>query len=206
MEWRELNARVKKREFADQPYWGRPVPGFGDPEARVLVVGLAPAAHGANRTGRNFTGDRSGDFLFAGLHRTGFASLPTSAYAGDGQHLQGIRLVATVRCAPPANKPTPVEKATCAPWLDTEIGLMTQARVVVCLGAIGWTAALDALARCGHPVPSPRPRFAHGATLSLDGLTVLGCFHPSPHNTQTGRLTPEMLDDLLLRARSLAGA
>lgn len=202
--WREYQAQVRKPEFDDQPYWGRPVPGFGDEDPTVLIVGLAPAAHGANRTGRNFTGDRSGDTIFAALHRTGFASQETSTAVGDGQELTGLRMIAAVRCAPPANKPSLEEKHTCAPWLERELALLPHVRVIVCLGAIGWAATLAALAGAGHPIARPRPKFGHGAVVELDGLTVLGCFHPSPHNTQTGRLTATMLDALLLRAKALS--
>jgi uracil-DNA glycosylase family 4 len=208
--WREEVARSKRASFADQPYWGRPIAGWGSPEPRIVIVGLAPAANGGNRTGRVFTGDSSGDWLFASLHRVGLATRATSVHAGDGQALVGTRMVATVRCAPPANKPTPAERDTCAPWLDRELALVAPTmRVVVALGAYGWGAALKALARAGHAVPSPRPRFAHAAEVDLDhergGVTLLGCYHPSQHNTFTGRLTPDMLDAVLGRARSLAG-
>jgi uracil-DNA glycosylase family 4 len=203
--WREQVAHAKRASFADQPYWGRPIPGWGSPTPGILVVGLAPAANGGNRTGRVFTGDSSGDWLFASLHRVGLAALATSVHAGDGQALLGTRMVATVRCAPPANKPSPAERDACAPWLDRELALVAETlRVVVALGAYGWDAALRALARAGHAVPRPRPRFGHGHEVALDGVTVLGCYHPSQHNTFTGRLTPQMLDDVLGRARSLA--
>ncbi len=202
--WREDVAATKRASFADQPYWGRPIAGWGSATPRIVVVGLAPAANGGNRTGRVFTGDSSGDWLFASLHRVGLATSPTSVHAGDGQSLVDTRMVATVRCAPPANKPTPVERDTCAPWLDRELTLVAPSmRVVVCLGGYGWTAALRALGRIGYAVPAPRPRFGHGAEVVLDGLTVLGCYHPSQHNTFTGRLTPQMLDDVLGRARAL---
>ena len=212
--WREDVARDKRASFADQPYWGRPIAGWGSSTPRILIVGLAPAANGGNRTGRVFTGDSSGDWLFASLHRVGLATQPTSVHAGDGQHLNDTRMVATVRCAPPANRPTPVERDTCAPWLDTEIALLgSSVRVVVALGAYGWSAALAAYGRAGHAIPRPRPRFAHAATVELGhldsgpdtgGVTVLGCYHPSQHNTFTGRLTPAMLDDVFARARALA--
>jgi uracil-DNA glycosylase family 4 len=177
--WREEVARSKRASFADQPYWGRPIAGWGSPEPRIVIVGLAPAANGGNRTGRVFTGDSSGDWLFASLHRVGLATRATSVHAGDGQALVGTRMVATVRCAPPANKPTPAERDTCAPWLDRELALVAPTmRVVVALGAYGWGAALKALARAGHAVPSPRPRFAHAAEVDLDhergGVTLLG--------------------------------
>ncbi|GGD14249.1 uracil-DNA glycosylase [Nocardioides daphniae] len=208
VEWRETNARGKRAAFADQPYWGRPIPGWGDPEPRVLVVGLAPAAHGGNRTGRVFTGDPSGDWLFASLHRVGLAVQATSEHAGDGQRLVGARMVARVRCAPPDNKPTPTERDTCAPWVQREVGLvLPTVRAVVALGAYGWGGALEALAGAGVEVPRPRPRFGHGAEVVMQGphgpVTLLGCFHPSPHNTFTGRLTAEMTDAVLARARDL---
>lgn len=204
--WREDVAREKRASFADQPYWGRPIAGWGDPRPRVLIVGLAPAANGGNRTGRVFTGDSSGDWLFASLHRVGLATQPTSVHAGDGQRLLGARMVATVRCAPPANKPTVEERDTCAPWIDREVELVRPwLRVVVALGAYGWDGALRALRGAGVDVPAPKPRFGHGAEVALDGLTLLGCYHPSQHNTFTGRLTPTMMDDVLGRARDLGG-
>ncbi len=199
VEWREQVAREKRAAFADEEYWGRPVPGFGDPDAGLIVIGLAPAAHGANRTGRMFTGDRSGDFLYAGLHRAGYANQPTSTHRGDGLELTDCFITAPVKCAPPANKPLPVERANCAPWLDSELAQLTRARVLLCLGAIGWAATLAAL-----DAPRPRPKFAHGAETEVGGLVVLGCFHVSQQNTFTGRLTPEMLDAVLDRARSLS--
>ncbi|WP_402465114.1 uracil-DNA glycosylase [Isoptericola aurantiacus] len=225
--WREQVAAERRAAFRDETYWARPVLGFGDPRAAVAVVGLAPAAHGANRTGRMFTGDRSGDFLFAALHRTGFANQAASTGRGDGMRLRGVRLVAPVRCAPPQNRPTPAERHRCAPYLARELELLAPTlRVVVALGAVGWNALLGFLAGAGRPVPRPRPRFGHGAELTLaaaaragdgDGgkgaaasdapgtLTVLGCFHVSPHNTFTGRLTEPMLDEVLERAALLAG-
>ena len=210
VEWRERVAREKRAAFADQAYWGRPVPGFGATEPAVLVVGLAPAAHGANRTGRMFTGDRSGDWLFASMHRVGLASQPTSTHAGDGLELRGTRIAAAVRCAPPQNKPTPQERDTCAPFLDRELELVLPGlRTIVCLGAFGWTAALRALAAAGLDVPRPRPRFGHGVEVPLSSsradLTVLGCYHPSQQNTFTGRLTEPMLDAVFTRAADLAG-
>jgi len=205
--WRELVAREKRASFAGEQYWGRPIPGFGDPDARVLLLGLAPAAHGANRTGRVFTGDRSGDFLFAALHRTGFANQPTSRHADDGLKLHGAWITAAVRCAPPANKPTPAERDTCLPYALRELELLAGVRVVVCLGAFAWDAALRLLAASGLALPRPRPRFGHGTELALGAPAplLLGTFHPSQQNTFTGRLTPAMLDDVLLRARELAG-
>ena len=198
--WREEVARVKRASFADQDYWGRPIPGFGDPAARVVILGLAPAAHGGNRTGRIFTGDRSGDFLFAGLHRTGLANQPTSVARDDGLELLGAWMLAAVRCAPPANRPTPLERDTCLPWAEREMALLEDVRVVVCLGAFAWDAAF----RLRGAVPRPRPRFGHGALVEGGPWAVLGCFHPSQQNTFTGKLTPAMLDDVLQRARELA--
>ncbi len=204
--WREQVAREKRASFAGETYWGRPIPGFGDPAARVLILGLAPAAHGANRTGRVFTGDRSGDFLFAALHRTGFANQPTSVHAGDGLALRGAWITAAVRCAPPANKPTPRERDTCLPFAVRELAQLTEVRVILCLGGFAWDAALRLLAASGVAVPRPRPRFGHAAELALPGAPLLlGVFHPSQQNTFTGRLTPAMLDGVLLRARALAG-
>jgi len=202
--WRESVAVEGRRAaFLDQPYWGRPGPSFGDPDASVLVVGLAPAANGTNRTGRMFTGDASGDFLFAAMHRTGWASQPTSWAAGDGLALTGLRIVAAVRCAPPQNKPTPQERRTCAPWLERELDLAGPGlRAVLCLGGIGWDAAYAAARSLGWRVPAPKPRFGHAARYSLQRgsgqeLLVVGCYHVSPHNTQTGRLTASMLDEVL---------
>jgi uracil-DNA glycosylase family 4 len=205
--WREQVARDKRASFAGETYWGRPIPGFGDPDARVLLLGLAPAAHGANRTGRVFTGDRSGDFLFAALHRTGFANQPTSRHAGDGLALRGAWITAAVRCAPPANKPTPQERDRCLPFAVRELAALADVRVIVCLGAFAWDAALRLVAAAGVAVPRPRPRFGHDAELALgtDAPLLLGCFHPSQQNTFTGKLTPAMLDDVLLRAREVAG-
>jgi uracil-DNA glycosylase family 4 len=202
--WRERVARERRAAFAHETYWGRPIPGFGDPAARVYVLGLAPAAHGANRTGRMFTGDRSGDFLIAALHRTGFANQATSRTADDGLELHDMWIGAAVRCAPPQNKPTPQERANCRPWTELELGLLPEVRVILCLGALAWNAALTLR---GGPVPRPRPRFAHGALFEDGaGLPLLGTFHTSQENTFTGRLTPAMLDDVLHRARTLAAA
>jgi uracil-DNA glycosylase family 4 len=204
--WREEVARVKRASFAHETYWGRPVPGFGAERPAILVVGLAPAAHGANRTGRVFTGDRSGDWLFASMHRVGLANQPTSTHLGDGLELIDTRVLAAVRCAPPQNQPTPAERDTCAPWLDAELGLvLPSVRVVVALGGFGWQAALTALARVGVEIPAPRPRFGHGAEVALAlpqgrEVRLLGCYHPSQQNTFTGRLTEPMLDDVLGRA------
>jgi uracil-DNA glycosylase family 4 len=197
--WREEVARVRRRAFADQTYWGRPVPGFGDPDPWLVVVGLAPAAHGANRTGRIFTGDRSGDFLFAGLHRAGLANQPISIAADDGLELHGCRITAAVRCAPPGNAPTPEERANCRSYLVRELDLCPGAPVLLALGGLAWDAVLRVL-----DVPRPWPRFGHGAEAPAGGRTLLGCYHPSQQNTFTGRLTPAMLDEVLARARELA--
>jgi uracil-DNA glycosylase family 4 len=205
--WREDQARTKVARFRDETYWGRPVPGFGPADARILLVGLAPAAHGANRTGRVFTGDASGDFLWRALHAAGLASRPDGRRADDGLALRGTRVVAAVRCAPPANRPTPDEQATCRPYLVREIGLLTELRVIVPLGAIGWDASLRALAALGPATATPRPKpaFAHGAEARIGPYALVGSYHPSQQNTFTGRLTPPMLGDVLARARALAG-
>jgi uracil-DNA glycosylase len=204
--WRKQVAAGKRRAFATEPYWGRPVPGWGDEQPRILVVGLAPAAHGGNRTGRIFTGDRSGDWLFAALHRAGLAAQATSTRAGDGQRLIGARMVAAVRCAPPDNAPTPAERDTCAPWLDAELtAVLPHLRVVVALGAFAWQATFAALGRAGLAVPRPRPKFGHAAAVQIGDLLVVGSFHPSQQNTFTGRLTEVMLDDVFTRALSHAG-
>jgi uracil-DNA glycosylase family 4 len=204
--WREEVARVKRRAYRDEEYWGRPVPGFGDPAARVVLVGLAPGAHGSNRTGRMFTGDRSGDFLYAALHRAGLSTAARAVSRDDGLELRGAFITAACRCAPPENKVTPEERAACAPFLDAELALLGGARVFLGLGAVGWDAILDWLVRRGLPLPRPRPRFGHGAERAFPGgLVVLGSYHPSQQNTQTGRLTPAMLDAVLRRAVALAG-
>lgn len=202
VEWRERVAREKRAAFRDEEYWGRPVPGFGDPAAPVYVLGLAPAAHGGNRTGRVFTGDRSADWLYASMHRTGFANQPTSDHRGDGLRLDGAFVAAAVRCAPPANKPLPEERDNCLPYALEELELLGQVRVILCLGGFAWDAAL----RLVKSTTRPRPRFGHGAEHELaDGRMVLGCFHPSQQNTFTGRLTEPMMDAVLGRARELAG-
>src|SRR4051794_38357315 len=206
--WREDVARDKRASYAGEPYWGRPIAGWGSDTPRVLIVGLAPAANGGNRTGRIFTGDRSGDWLFASLHRVGLATRATSVHAGDGQELVDTRMVAAVRCAPPLNKPTVEERDTCAPWLDAELALVAESvRVVVALGSFGWDAALRAFRTAGWEVPRPRPRFGHGAEAVVGGphgdVVLLGCYHPSQQNTFTGKLTEPMLDAVLGRAATM---
>ncbi len=203
--WREQVAHQRRAAFRDQDYWGRPVTGLGPRRARIAVVGLAPAAHGGNRTGRVFTGDRSADWLFAALHRAGLASQPHSLHPGDGLELLGTRVLAAVRCAPPANRPTPEERDACRPWLARELELLRPTlRVVVALGAFAWTALWPALAQAGFPPPVPRPRFGHGARVELGGLVVLASYHPSQQNTFTGRLTAAMLDDVFALAVAAA--
>lgn len=208
--WREEVAQVKRASFRDQEYWGRPVPGLGPADARIAVVGLAPAAHGGNRTGRVFTGDRSGDWIFAALWRAGLANQPTSTHRGDGLELTDVRVAAAVRCAPPANAPTPAERDTCSPWLARELDLLPRLRVVVVLGGFGWTALWPVLAAAGYTIPRPRPVFGHGAEVELSGprgpLTVLGSYHVSQQNTFTGKLTEPMLDAVLTRATDLAAS
>ncbi len=205
--WREEVAQVKRASYATEVYWGRPITGWGPQDARIAVVGLAPAAHGGNRTGRIFTGDRSGDWLFASLHRVGLASSPTSTSAYDDQSVVDVRITLPVRCAPPANKPTPAERDACAPWLSAEWRfLQPTVRVVVVLGGYGWSALWPTLRGAGEQVPRPLPTFSHGAEVALpSGLVVLGCFHVSQQNTFTGRLTETMLDAVFLRALELAG-
>jgi uracil-DNA glycosylase family 4 len=203
--WREAVAKAKVARHRDAVYWGRPVPGFGDPAARLLLVGLAPAAHGGNRTGRVFTGDDpggSGDMLFEALHRTGFASRPRATSAGDDLRLRDCYIAAVNRCAPPANKPTSAERDACLPYLVRELRLLTNLRVVLALGGFAWDALLRVLAGEDHLV-KPRPRFGHGAEAAVGPYVMLGCYHPSRQNTFTGRLTPAMLDDVLDRSRRL---
>jgi uracil-DNA glycosylase family 4 len=226
--WREEIAAAKRRSFAAERYWGRPVPGWGAEQPGVLIVGLAPAAHGGNRTGRIFTGDRSGDFLFASLWRCGLAARPASITAGDGQRLLGVRMVAAVRCAPPANKPSVAERDACAPWLAAEFEqISASVRVIVCLGHFAWQAVWPQLGLAGFSLPRPRPAFGHGAEIRLVAASIaggtqirpaaasagggsgevvlLGCYHPSQQNTFTGRVTEVMLDAVFQRARQQAG-
>lgn len=201
VEWREEVAVIKRKSFVDEPYWGRPIPGWGSVRPRVLIVGLAPAAHGGNRTGRVFTGDRSGDFLFAALHRARLANQAACVDAADGLVLNDTRVAAAVRCAPPGNAPTPAERTTCAPWLDAEWRLLgSEVRVIIALGGFAWRAALQMVGA----VSSPAPKFGHGTTATVGDVTLIGCYHPSQQNTFTGRLTPEMLDDVFRQARERA--
>jgi uracil-DNA glycosylase family 4 len=201
--WCAEVGRRKRRAFADWDYWARPVAGFGDRRGRILIVGLAPAAHGANRTGRMFTGDRSGDFLYAALHRAGLANQSESVHAGDGLKLRGVYITAALRCAPPGNKPTPSQLADCSQYLRGELAVLRPA-VTICLGAIAWRAVLAALGARGCAIPRPRPAFGHGAECRIDDTIVLGCYHVSQQNTFTGRLTERMLDTVLRRAREVA--
>jgi uracil-DNA glycosylase family 4 len=213
--WREEVARTKRASYADQEYWGRPVPGFGDPDAWLLIVGLAPGAHGANRTGRMFTGDRSGDWLYGSLHSAGLASQASSSARDDGLTLDGAWITAVVRCAPPANRPSTAERDACLPWLEAEIPLLRSVRVIVTLGGFAWTNTLRTLQHLGCVVPRPRPKFGHGAETIVDAsgsglgasdqLALLGSYHPSQQNTFTGRLTREMLSAVWSRAKELRG-
>jgi uracil-DNA glycosylase family 4 len=202
VEWREEVAVVKRKSFAGEPYWGRPIPGWGSTRPSIVIVGLAPAAHGGNRTGRVFTGDRSGDFLFAALHRAGLANQAECVDAADRLALNNTRVAAAVRCAPPGNAPTPAERAACAPWLDAEWRLIgPHVRVIIALGGFAWRAALQMVGG----VPTPAPKFGHGVTATLGDVTLIGCYHPSQQNTFTGKLTPQMLDDVFRQARERAG-
>jgi uracil-DNA glycosylase family 4 len=204
VEWREKSADTAPRRFQAEDYWARPVGGFGDPNARVAIVGLAPAAHGANRTGRMFTGDRSGDWLYAALHRAGYANQPGSHKRGDGLRLRDAYLTAVVRCVPPANRPTPAERDNCLPYLVRELELLARCRVIVALGAFAWDGTLRALREIGRETPRPKPRFGHSAEVTIGELSLLGCYHPSQQNTFTGRLTAPMLDGIFARARQLS--
>jgi uracil-DNA glycosylase family 4 len=204
VEWRETSAAAPPRRFQGEDYWARPVSGFGDPNARLAIVGLAPAAHGANRTGRMFTGDRSGDWLYAALHRAGYANQPESIRPGDGLRLRDAYVTAGVRCAPPANRPSPAERDNCLPYLVRELELLERAKTIVALGGFAWNGALRALRELGCQIPRPRPRFGHGAEVTIGMWSLLGCYHPSQQNTFTGRLTASMLDTTLARARELS--
>jgi uracil-DNA glycosylase family 4 len=203
VEWREYSASHPPRRYQDDEYWGRPLPGFGDPGASVLIVGLAPAAHGGNRTGRIFTGDRSGDWLYAALHRAGLANQARSEHRDDGLRLRGAYITAVNRCPPPSNRPTPAERDNCLPYLVSELCLLERVRVIVALGAYAWDGALRALRAIGEDVPRPKPRFAHGAEATVGRFAMLGCYHPSQQNTFTGKLTEPMLDAVFARAREL---
>jgi len=200
--WREQAAAAPPRRYRGETYWARPIPGFGDPAARLLVLGLAPAAHGGNRTGRVFTGDRSGDWLFAALHRAGFANQPTSTHLGDGLALEDVWITAAVKCAPPDNKPLPEERDACFPFAAAELAALPRLRAILCLGGFAWDGALRLLRRAGHPLTTPLPKFGHGAQASIaPGLALIGSYHPSQQNTFTGRLTEAMLDDVFAAAR-----
>jgi uracil-DNA glycosylase family 4 len=203
--WRQQAAAEPPRRYRGERYWARPLPGFGDARAKIVVIGLAPAAHGGNRTGRIFTGDRSGDWLFAAIHRVGLSNQATSDRRGDGLSLFSTWITAAVRCAPPANRPLPEERDNCLAYLERELALLDGARVLVALGSFAWNAIQRALKVKGHELPRPRPRFTHGAETTIGPYAVLGCFHPSQQNTFTGKLTEQMTDDVLLRAKGLAG-
>lgn len=206
IEWCQSVAETKRAAYIDDDYWGKPVPSFGVDDPKILIVGLAPGAHGANRTGRMFTGDRSGDWLYAALHRAGLANQPTSTSHEDGLHLANTRITAAVHCAPPDNKPTTVERNTCATWLNRELELLLpELAVVLALGSIAWNASLAALKANGLDIPRPKPTFGHGAIAAIGPLTVIGSYHPSQQNTFTGKLTEEMLDEVFARAKSEAG-
>jgi uracil-DNA glycosylase family 4 len=204
VEWREASATDPPRRFQGEEYWARPVSGFGDPSARLALVGLAPAAHGANRTGRMFTGDRSGDWLYAALHRAGYANQSTSVRDEDGLRLLDAYVTAVVRCAPPANRPAPAERDNCLPYLTRELELLDNCRTIVALGGFAWDGTLRALNDLGHSAPRPKPRFGHGAEVDIGDWKLIGCYHPSQQNTFTGRLTESMLEEILTRARELS--
>jgi uracil-DNA glycosylase family 4 len=205
VKWRQARAAEPPRRYQGEQYWARPLSGFGDPDATLAIVGLAPAAHGANRTGRMFTGDRSGDWLYAALHRAGYANQPESTHREDGLLLTGAYVTAVVRCAPPANRPDPSERDNCLPYLKRELALLERCRTIVALGAFGWDGALRTLGELGCNLPRPKPRFGHGAEVSIGEWTLLGCYHPSQQNTFTGRLTEPMIDAVFARAVDLTG-
>ncbi len=205
VDWREACAADPPRRYKGEDYWARPLSGFGDPNAKVAIVGLAPAANGANRTGRMFTGDRSGDWLYAALYRAGFANQGTSAHCGDGLELLGAYVTAVVRCAPPANRPTPEERDTCLPYLERELTLLENCQTIVALGGFAWDGSLRALRHLGEDAPRPKPKFGHCAQATVGLWQLIGCYHPSQQNTFTGRLTEPMLDAVFSRARELAG-
>jgi uracil-DNA glycosylase family 4 len=205
VEWRRATADDPPRRFRGEDYWARPLPGFGDPRASVVVVGLAPAAHGGNRTGRIFTGDRSGDWLYGALHRAGFANQARSEHRDDRLRLRDAFVTAVNRCPPPANRPTPAERDNCLPYLVEELRLLGRARAIVALGSFAWDGVLRALRELGHDVPRPKPRFGHGSEVEVGPFMLVGCYHPSQQNTFTGKLTEVMLDEVLLRARALGG-
>lgn len=204
VEWREQVAADPPRRYRGESYWARPVPGFGDSAARIVLLGLAPGANGSNRTGRMFTGDRSGDWLYAALHRAGLASQPEAVGRSDGLELRDCWITAVVRCAPPANKPTPTERDECLPWLERELELLDRAKAIVCLGSFAWDGALRALRQMGNEIPRPKPRFGHGSRATVGDYELLGCFHPSQQNTFTGKLTEPMLDAVFAHAITLA--
>lgn len=204
VEWREQVAADPPKRYREEAYWARPVPGFGDPEARIVLLGLAPGANGSNRTGRMFTGDRSGDWLYAALHRAGLASQPKAVGKSDGLDLRNCWITAVVRCAPPANKPTPAERDECLPWLERELLLLDRARVIVCLGSFAWDGAIRSLRQMDLEIPRPKPRFGHGSRATVGDYEMLGCFHPSQQNTFTGKLTEPMLDSIFAEAIELS--
>ncbi|HWA54770.1 MAG TPA: uracil-DNA glycosylase [Solirubrobacterales bacterium] len=204
VEWREMRAADPPLRYRGEAYWAKPIDGFGDPLAQVAIVGLAPAANGANRTGRIFTGDRSGDWLYAALHRTGYANQPYSKHRDDGLRLTDAYITAVVRCAPPANRPSPKERDTCLPFLERELAILKRCRIIVCLGSFAWDGSLRALSALGEEVPRPKPKFGHGREAEVGDWKLLGCYHPSQQNTFTGRLTEEMLDAILARSRELS--
>jgi uracil-DNA glycosylase family 4 len=204
VEWREAQAADPPRRYRGERYWARPLDGFGDPAARVIIVGLAPAAHGGNRTGRIFTGDRSGDWLFAALHRAGYANRPVSERRGDGLRLRDAYVTAVNRCPPPSNRPTPQERDNCLPYLERELELLQGSRVLVALGSFAWDGTQRAVRALGAEVPRPKPRFGHGVEVPAGRWTLLGCYHPSQQNTFTGKLTESMIDDVFARARELS--